>query len=176
MPSFNLDLRNETTESVDAFGKVPDGWYHLVLVNVEEDDEKAALVFLFEISEGPFKGSKLRDWLHDPDFAEKNPEFHRRKASMYASRLELLSADDMGKEVEIEYENAVGKEVVAYIATRNDYNEIKMGQVYPSLDHPKCPAEAKHTLRGDPLPEKTSRSKSSSKPEQKTTADPLAGI
>lgn len=166
--AFELDLTGETSESLDAFGTAPAGWYFLTVDDVEEDQDR--MVFHYRIAKGPFAGSKLRDWLHDPEYVDpEKADFHRRKASMYASRLELINANDAGKRVEIDWTAVVGKEVVGFVqiraSDRGEFNELKMGALFPNLDHPKCPADCRAALRGDPLPEKRGRTSPPAQPK-----------
>lgn len=176
---FDLDLTNETPESMDAFGVAPAGWYYITLEDVDES-EPERMTLHWKISQGPFTGSKVRDWLHDPEFVEESKQgFHRKKAAMYASRLELANGSNAGQIVSFDPARAIGKEVVAELAIRTsdrgEFNEIKMGALYPNLDHPKCPSAAKTALRGDPAPENRN-SKSPAHADLPNKRDPLAGL
>lgn len=156
---WDLDLEGWDEEDLEKGGMLKQpGWYQAVVTDISEDSKTAGVVvFTFEVTHGPHKGSKVFDRLWPPDLAEDadKAEKSRRRAGLYASRLGLLEGR-AGEARKIDWEEALDREVVLQVEV-NRYKDKETDQwvtngvkldyagVYPP-DHPKIPDDIRKAL------------------------------
>lgn len=122
MPFENEELElgaDENFEKVDSGGRLTPGVYLGVLTDVTEN-EKDTKAFDFTVKGGPYDGMKVKYFL--PDFHavydDKKKDKARQRVNMMASRLGLISKDDVERKqkdpshriVVESWLNAIGRE------------------------------------------------------------------
>jgi hypothetical protein len=175
---FTLDLTGETPETIEAGSQVPPGWYHNRVEDVYEDEKNpGGTVFKYKTlggNGGAWDARYIFDRLGSPAAAdsENGAEFLRRRTKLLAKRLGLL--DDAciraGGQVELDWHDAIGREVVLHIAKRSyDERDKTTGQrtgnrretvgvafdgVYPVGGYPAdklprdCPTDMRQLISG----------------------------
>jgi hypothetical protein len=126
-----IDLSDITPEQAEASLRLPADWYRAVVHDVLEDAKnQGTLIIEYEVTHGPFRGSKITDRVWSPDGA-KTPEAAKKTLTrqiMVAKRLGLISEADFGKSgVTIDWPDAVGREVVIHTRIR-EYMDTKGGK------------------------------------------------
>jgi hypothetical protein len=155
------DLGAKTAAEVEAGGvlKQP-GWYRVVLEDLKPGEQpgfEKDLRLIFKVTEGPFKGSIISEFLNYPDNAgnvEKGKKL-REKRDIWATRMGLIPKDAKGRGG-INWSAAIGQEYVIEVThqTWKADGERKAGEktgidylgVY-GLDHPKIPAAKRLELK-----------------------------
>lgn len=149
---WNLDFGGQTIDAVDkSAGTPPDGYYRAKLHEVVPDDD-GRLEFKFKICHGIQTGRTLSGKLNNPQFADtaEHRDSATKKARVWAVRLGLVSKESEGKVAAVNWNLAIGREVVVNVETtkyeKKDKNtgaktgvwttwqEIKYAGVWP-LDH-----------------------------------------
>lgn len=156
---WKINLGNDTPESVDALQALP-GWYKSTLESASEDGKTGAMILDFRITGPSFAGAHVKDRVWNPEYAneEKKIDATDKRAKAVMSRLGLLSKDEFGREVEVEFEEAVGKEFVLKVIQddfegKDGKNVEKTGLGYLGMfptDHPSIPPDVRVKL-GLPL-------------------------
>lgn len=154
---FKLDFSNDTPEKVDSGGRIESGWYRAILDDVYEDHSNNDTVFKYVIQGGVYDGMVVWERLSDLDQVDddKSKAVIISKAKNRAKRLGLLGDDVFGSEAEIEFADAIGKEVILQV--ESEYKDKNTGQMvscsprpgYAGVwteDHPKLPIVAKKAL------------------------------
>lgn len=165
--SFVAKTSLEDEES--ARGVRAPGFYRCILDEVKENDKIAGAVdFFYRVVMGDYKGSIIRDTVHDPNHAKKDTSVDglQKRIRILAGRLGLWDGKP-GEAVEVCWPDAVGREVVIkavedkYKGTdgveRTSYKPEFAG-VYP-LDHHEIPEAVRAPLNLPPA-----------KPKDKTPA------
>lgn len=126
MPSFEIDMTEDTFATADAGSIVPD-WYKCVLEDVYIDDKSGQCIFKWDIIDGPYKGGKITDRLSNPELMEGNAiAVSKKRHKLYAARLGLSSPENDGKAFTIDYADALGKKCLIQLHARG-YNDPKTG-------------------------------------------------
>lgn len=156
---WKVNLAGDTPESVDGIQPLP-GWYKATLESASEDGKTGAMILDFRITGPTFAGAHVKDRVWNPEYAneEKKIEATAKRAKAVMSRLGLLSKDEFGREIEVEFEEAVGREFALKVIQddfegKDGKNVEKVGLGYLGMfpcDHPNIPPEARTKL-GLPL-------------------------
>jgi hypothetical protein len=163
---WTLDMTDQTRETVEREAKLEEDWYVCVLDDTHEDAKSGQQVFQFVVKKGLKTKAKYADERHFERLSaphlveEKTEKFHRKKANCWASRLGLLKDDSFGRQVDIEWLDAIGNEYLLKIEHRKYPEKDRVtGQptgamavqvscgfaVFP-LDHDKIPDEVRKGL------------------------------
>lgn len=163
---WTADYTTLTPEQADlSAGKLPDGWYRMLIYAVTDDDKDGSKYLAMRINHGPLKGIELSDSankgqmglkLWNPDFSEY-AEGAAKIMACYASRLGLVGKDARGQ-VEVDFDKAIGKEVAICLHTSpskdGKYENQRVadrGYAFFNLGNPKMPQEA-YVACGMPAP------------------------
>lgn len=153
-----LDLEGYDAEGIEKPDGVPAGWYRAVVEDVSKDAQTGALILRFKVTDGEHAGQKIDERLWDPKRSgdAAKADVSRKRRALFAKRLRLLGDNDFGKQVTLDWWNAVGKACAIQVKERKykdkDNNEkiarnIDFGGVYP-LDDQRVPEE----IRGAATP------------------------
>jgi hypothetical protein len=167
---WTLDMTDQTRETVEREARLEEDWYVGVLDDTHEDAKSGQQVFEFVVKKGlktkvKYAGERHFERLSAPDLVEEKTEkFHRKKAICWASRLGLLKDDYFGRQVGIEWQDAIGNDYLLKIEHRKYPEKDRVtGQptgamavqvscgfaVFP-LDHEKIPDEVRKGLELPP--------------------------
>lgn len=155
---WKMDLTDQTPESVEREGKLESDWYVMAIDDAYLDAKSSEQVFEFTIKRGivtknRYAGDKHFERLKNPDLVvEQAQNVNRKKNYCWASRLGVIPAAAYGQEAEVEWEQAIGKEVVLKIKRREWDKDGKSGvksecefDIFPP-DHEKIPADVRTAL------------------------------
>jgi hypothetical protein len=112
-----MDLENENVGEIDdsRAERPPAGNYSAKVKEIADDDKHpGGKVFRFGITLGPWKGCSITEWL-TATHQGKTPESQRRikqRRILFAKRLGLLDSTASGQCVEIDWDAAIGLDVV----------------------------------------------------------------
>jgi hypothetical protein len=116
--TFELDLRGTTEKDIER-DSVPPGKFHVVVTNVEEGpaDQTACLVFKLEVVTGTTDavGAVMSERLF---MTEKT----KKRVALFARRLGLVGTSDFGKQVAVDWSQAIGKQAVVEV-TEEEYEK-----------------------------------------------------
>ena len=121
MAKFNLDLRGDNAETMDSGGNPIPGCYAARLEDSYDDHNQEGITVLeFVIILGAFIGRKLFYRLSNPDLAINDQKARTaiNRIKMIASRLGLIGEEDAGKEVDVDFCEAIGWEGVVEFEER----------------------------------------------------------
>lgn len=164
--SMNLDLRDLTKEGAESGSRLPPGWYRAEVYDLTEDPKmEGVLDFTFRVTAGPFTGQHISDKLFSPDMAadEKKAKATRSRIALFATRLGVIPDTSWGKEVAVNWPDAVGREcwikVIERTYTGKDGQPAKTSSlafdgVY-ALDDGRVPAEARNGKAAATAPKAT---------------------
>jgi hypothetical protein len=178
MAKFNVDLTQDTADSIDRGRDVAPGWYKCALDNVYDDTKTGATVFEYKVLEGKYRGAKVFDRISDPTWAtnENATAMIMRRVKLLGNRLGLLKADAYGQQKELDFMDAIGQTVVVQVEHRKyvdaqgndkEIDSVKFDGVYP-LDHEKIPEPVRKELQLPPAKKKEGAAAA-------TTADASSG-
>lgn len=155
-------------EDLDRPNNVEPGWYKAKVADTRMNEDESAEIITFAVVGGRFDGCLNDMMLVHPNVAgekvtneherEKKIEQATRRIQAIAYRLGIITKDMLGSEVDIEFANAMGREVVIDCESR-EYTKkdgtkgtavgIKYLGVYP-LDHEDIPDDVRKDLRLGP--------------------------
>lgn len=115
--AFELDLTNDTEETLNSGGLVPAGWYQGIVDEGYEDDEKGDFVFKVKLKTGGAKGAVLTYRVYDPDQGEDEgkQEWRAKHAKTMLKRLGCINSADLGKVVSINPAASIGRDMICRV-------------------------------------------------------------
>lgn len=152
---FDLDLSGkESIEQVENGDRVPPAWYRASCSDHYEDEAKGGgeYVLEFEIAGGMYDGKKLYYRFKDPAIVEdeKKQRTAANRVGLLAARLGLIDQGALGKRAALDFDKAIGREVVLHVTDqktdRGNYVGIDYGGIFP-LDHEKIPDDERKRLK-----------------------------
>lgn len=167
MAAIEIDLTGIGNPDEAEANRIPPGYY-LAEVTDHFEDQKSdyAGSYRFEITlKGAtfFAGRKLNYNYSDPGQISdpKKADGAKARVRMLASRLGLVKADDFGRAVPINFDDAIGAQLVVQVEARPSkddlakvYANIAYAGLFP-LDHPDIPAEVRTAIGLPPAREKS---------------------
>lgn len=149
-----LDLGDDTPETLEHGGQMTPGWKHIKIEDVYDDPKnQGTLVLLMRVVTGKAKGAPHYERLWSPANApdEQKAQTARNRRKLFAKRLGLIADGDAGKAVQLDWADAIGREALVKIKKEVKKNEdgsegrefvnVGFADIY-RLDHPDVPAEA----------------------------------
>ncbi len=157
--AWKIDLTNDTEETLDQIRAQP-GWYRAVIESAGEEPKMNNAIIEYKITAPTFIGARIKDTVFNPlnSQTEDKAAVCARRAKAVMKRLGLIQKDALGRETEIAWEAATGKEVVIHVVdekyeTKNGAEGSRAGLgflgMFP-LDHPEIPV-AERVRLGLPL-------------------------
>lgn len=161
-----LDLTDQTAESIETGNRVEAGWKRLKIEDVYEDRQKETIKFKMKVTIGEDEGKALIESLTHPSQAQdsQGANFARQRRNLFAKRLGLIPPESYGGHAPVNWLDAIGLEVVGRVAHREGEktNPVtgkreKTGQTFVSLTfdgiypfhHEKIPADVRKELQLD---------------------------
>jgi hypothetical protein len=168
---WQLDMTDQTAETVEREGKLEADWYLCVLDDTHED-KNGQQVFELVVKKGLVTKARYADERHferlnNPEYGkdEQAQRFLKKKANCWASRLGLLKQNAFGRVVNVEWEDCIGNAYVLKITHRQYADKDKLtGQPTGAMqtavecgfnlfppDHEKIPEEVRKGLELPPV-------------------------
>jgi hypothetical protein len=149
-----LDLGDDTPETLEHGGHVSPGWKHVKVEDVYDDPKnQGTLVLLLRVLTGKAKGAAHYERLWSPTNAadEQKAQSARNRRKLFAKRLGLIGDGDAGKNVSVDWADAIGREALVKIKRDlkkgangepdKEFTNVEFAGVY-RVDHPDVPPEA----------------------------------
>jgi hypothetical protein len=161
MSKFTIDLTDEKVANLDRGRNADPGWYRAVLEDVYDDSKSGKTVLEGSVTApASWKGQKLFDRVSDPSAATSDnaAAMMLRRIKLLAKRLGLIRPEHENHQIDLDFMDAIGGElVVEYVHRRyrdeggnwQTSAEVAFDGVYP-LDHPKIPENARKALELPP--------------------------
>ena len=153
-----IDLTGDTKDTVDRTMPNP-GWYKATVIDSLPDEDADAQIVRYRVTAPTFIGSVIDDKIFNPEGSKDDAagEISLRRLKLMLKRLGLIGDSDYGKQVEIDWLKAKGRDVVLHLTEREGKGEmagkkfvnIDFGGVFP-LDHDKIPVAERQRM-GLPL-------------------------
>lgn len=181
---WDLNFAGQTIDDVDkSGGNPPDGYYRVKADKVEHDPEDGSMKFSFKITHGVQSGRIVRGKLSNPRFAE-TPEKAKTiadRAKIWAVRMGLVPKDAEGKTANVDFTQAIGRDLVVKVKTRTfdgnkgkvEFQEVEYAGVYP-LDHHDLDGPTRTALELPLLPGQSATDPKAGKQSKSEKATPGA--